>query len=188
VRFAGASSADGFDSPALRAGRLSRLINLNGVPERARRLELRDATPATRTSTNKLGDTMNRNLALLMIATAFALNAGTALADDTTPTPRASPAEQAQMKKDAAAAKANKAAMTSEQKKTAAAQKQHDLDEVLKSCDAYNSGHATAEQTAKMKKDAAAARSANAKMTAAERRAMSAEKQKMMTECMKYGG
>ncbi len=131
---------------------------------------------------------MNGNLALLMIAGAFALNAATALADDRTPSPPASAAEQAQMKKDAAAAKANKAAMTPEQKKTATAQKQRDLDEVLKSCDAYNSGHPTAEQTAKMKKDAAAVRAANANMTAAEKQAMSADKKKMMTECMKYGG
>lgn len=133
---------------------------------------------------------MNKSLISLLVAAAFALGSGTAIAGDKTPSPAVTPAEQAQMKAEAAAAKTAKSNMTAEEKKAAKAQKQQELAEVLKSCqdDSSHAMNATPSQQAKMKADAEAARAASAKMTPAEKKALSAEKRKMLTECMKEGG
>ena len=129
---------------------------------------------------------MKRSLIVLAVALAF--GSGAVMAQEQTPTPQVGAAERAQFKAEKEAKKAAKA-KTAEEQKAAKAQRQQELSEILKRCDNNVSvQNPTAEQRAQLKADAAAAKEARAKMTAAERKALSAEKKKIMTECLKYGG
>ena len=141
---------------------------------------------------------MNRSLILLSIAGALAFGSSVPLAvgqttaphaTEGTPAPTLTPAEREKMKAEAAEKKAARGKMTAEQKRAADAQRQKDLDETLKSCEGErHMSDLTPEQAAKLKADAAAAKAARAKMTAADRKALGAEKQKQLQECIKAGG
>ena len=128
-----------------------------------------------------------KSLMLLAAAGALAFSS-VAISADKLQVP-ASPSQQAQMKAEAAAAKAARAKMTPEEKKAADAQKQQELEALLNTCvQDYQAAHPSPEQVAKMKADAAAVKAARAKMTPAERKALTAEKQKQVQECLKAGG
>lgn len=63
------------------------------------------------------------------------------------------------------------------------------MEALINTCtDDHRAAHPGPEQVAKMKADAAAVKAARAKMTPAERKALTAEKQKQMQECIKAGG
>ena len=130
---------------------------------------------------------MNKSLLFLVAAGGLAFISGAMSADRLQVPP--SPSQQAQMEAEARAAKAAKAKMTPEEKRAATAQKQKEMESLLSTCTAdYRAAHPSPEQVAKMKADAAAVKAARAKMTPAERKALTAEKQKQLQECLKAGG
>lgn len=130
---------------------------------------------------------MNKSLLALAVGGAFVVASGVSAQGKLQVPP--SPEEQAKMQSEAKAAKAAKAKMTPEEKKAATAEKQKQLQSLMDTCtEDYRAAHATPEKAAKLRADAAAVKQAHAKMTPAEKKALSAEKQKQLQECLKSAG
>jgi hypothetical protein len=124
------------------------------------------------------------NFSKLVLFAVFVLVSGASVADDQTPSPPLSAAEQAQLKAQRDAAKAARAKLTPEEKRAAAAKKGAIAgggDSDIRALDP------TPEQAAKLKADAAAAKAARARATAADKDANRAKKQQQLQGAERSG-